>query len=209
MAASMEAMDLWNERLLEPVDRDQVIVLRGVSWAQYVALSKQRRSSKPLMAYLDGELELVSTSRAHEIDKTMIARLLEAYVDVADIELNGIGNATFRKRLKRAGLQPDECYCVGRMREFPTLAIEVVYTSGGIDKLEIYRRLGVSEVWFWIKRRFHIYWLTPTGFQQRERSVQLPHLDLDKLATCVRATDDSTNQTVAVRNFRKSLKRRR
>ena len=33
-------------------------------------------------------------------------------------------------------------------KEIPELAIEVVYTSGGIDILKIYRRLGVKEVWF-------------------------------------------------------------
>ncbi|MBA3460079.1 MAG: Uma2 family endonuclease [Deltaproteobacteria bacterium] len=202
-------MDLRNERLLEPADRDQVIVLRGVSWDQYVALSEQRRSSKPLMAYLDGELEIVSTSRAHEIDKKLIARFVEAYVDVADIELGAVGNATFRKKLKRAGLEPDECYCVGPMREFPTLAIEVVYTSGGINKLEIYRRLGVPEVWFWIDRKLQVYWLTAKGIELRDRSVQLPDLDLDKLTRAVHAVDEATNHTHAVRAYRQSLKRRR
>jgi Uma2 family endonuclease len=205
----MPAMDLRNERLLDPADRDQVIVLRGVSWDQYVALSEQRRSSKPLMAYLDGELELVSTSREHEIDKTLIARFLEAYVDAADIEIKGVGNATFRKKLKRAGLEPDECYCVGPMKEFPTLAIEVVYTSGGINKLEIYRRLGVPEVWFWIERKFQIYWITPNGVELRDRSVQLPDLDLGKLTRAVHAVDEATNHTHAVRAYRQSLKRRR
>jgi len=34
---------------------------------------------------------------------------------------------------------------------------EVVWTSGGIDKLEIYRRLGVGEVWRWKDSRIEIH----------------------------------------------------
>jgi len=44
-------------------------------------------------------------------------------------------------------LEPDECYLVGDQdKSAPDLAIEVIGTSGGIDKLEIYRRLDVGEV---------------------------------------------------------------
>lgn len=32
--------------------------------------------------------------------------------------------------------------------ERPHLAIEVVWTSGGLDKLDVYRKLGVREVWY-------------------------------------------------------------
>ncbi|MEG4506483.1 Uma2 family endonuclease [Microcoleus sp. F6_B4] len=34
-------------------------------------------------------------------------------------------------------------------KAIPDLAIEVVFTSGGIDKLQLYKRLGIPEVWFW------------------------------------------------------------
>ena len=210
MFANMLAMDLRAPpSMFEPVDGDQVIVLHNVPWEQYIALSNTRRSSRPLMAYLDGELEIVSTSREHEIDKKLIARFLEAYVDAAEVELNAIGNATFRKKIKAAGVEPDECYCVGPMKKFPTLAIEVVYTSGGINKLEIYRRLGVAEVWFWIERQFFIYRLTPKGYEQRATSTELPKLDLPGLTKAVHAVDERSNQTAAVRAYRNSLRRRR
>lgn len=209
MFANMLAMDLRpSPPFPEPVDGDQVVVLRGVSWDQYVALSSNRTSSRPLMAYLDGELEIVSTSREHEIDKKLIARFLEAYADAAEVSLNGIGNATFRKKLKAAGVEPDECYCVGPMKKFPTLAIEVVHTSGGVDKLEIYRRLGVPEVWFWIERRFWIYRLVGKTYQPQPTSGELPGLDLERLARVIRMTDESS-QTEAVRAYRNSLRRRR
>jgi Uma2 family endonuclease len=159
------------------------------------------------MAYLDGALEVMTTSRRHEIWKKLIARLVEAYVDEVGGSLNALGSATFRSKAKTAGVEPDECYCVGRMRSVPELAIEVVHTSGGIDKLKIYRRLGAAEVWFWIEGRFWVYRQAARRFEQRSRSVALPGIDLDAVARIVATTDDS-EQAEAVRSYRRSLRTR-
>ena len=215
MSAILDQMDRRHESHVGPpvpvpwseIDRDQVIVLRGVAWAHYEALSAARVSTRPRMAYLDGALEVMTTSRRHEIWKKLIARLVEAYVDETGGPLNALGSATFRKKAKKAGAEPDECYCVGRVRNVPELAIEVVYTSGGIDKLEVYRRLGVSEVWFWIEGRFWIYRQVGGRFEERSRSAALPGIDLDEVARIVIATDDS-EQAEAVRAYRRSLRGR-
>ena len=77
-------------------------------------------------------------------------------------------------------------------------------TSGGVDKLEIYRRLGIREVWFWIGGRFLVYRLRGKKHALRERSVVLPDLDLEALATLVKRSTE-TRQWAAVRAFRRSL----
>jgi hypothetical protein len=33
----------------------------------------------------------------------------------------------------------------------------VIWTHGGLDKLEIYRGLGVREVWFWPEGRIEVH----------------------------------------------------
>ncbi len=64
---------------------------------------------------------------------------------------------TLKSPPSQSGLKPDECYLVGDQdKAVPVLAIEVVWTSGGIDKLEIYKRLGVGEVWFWKASRIEV-----------------------------------------------------
>lgn len=62
------------------------------------------------MTYLEGSLELMSTSPEHERLKTIIGRLIEAFAEEADLDLNGFGAATFRKEAAARGLEPDECY---------------------------------------------------------------------------------------------------
>ncbi|HEY5926219.1 MAG TPA: Uma2 family endonuclease [Kofleriaceae bacterium] len=188
-------------------DRDQVVVLHGVTWPHYVALSDARgESSRPLFAYLDGDLEIVTTSRGHEFIKTLLARLVETYAEEMNLRLNGLGETTWRNKARRAGLEADECYTVRKKRKVPDLAIEVVLTSGGVDKLEIYRRLGVREVWFWINARVYVYRLNGK-YKEVQASVALPGIDLDALARII-AVADEDEQTEAVRAYRKSLRKR-
>jgi hypothetical protein len=75
------------------------------------------------------------------------------------------------------------------------------------DRLEVYRRLGVAEVWFWIDGRFRIYRQVAGQFEARSRSEVLPGLDIDEVARIVISTDDS-EQAEAVRGYRLSLRRR-
>jgi len=77
-----------------------------------------------------------------------------------------------------------------------------------VDKLEIYRRLGVREVWFWITGRFWIYTRSKGGYAERSSSAVMPDLDFDRIARIVLTTEDG-EQNAAVRAYRRSLRRRR
>lgn len=57
-----------------------------------------------------------------------------------------------------------------------------MWTSGGIDKLEIYRRLGVGEVWFWVANAITVHVLTDAGYERREKSACLPGFDFALVA---------------------------
>ncbi len=190
---------------------DHVVVLRGVSWETYLRLGEDRHGNTwPRLAYLDGVLEIMSpTGIEHELRKKLLARFLEGYAGVRGIALNGFGNATFANQLEQAGLEPDECYCIGDAEDLPSepphLALEVSFTSGGVDKLEIYRRLGVREVWFWIDDALAIYALGDRGYEERAASALFPELGMTDLALRVRTTDRN-HQTRAVEAYRALLR---
>lgn len=185
---------------------DQRIFLHGLSWAQYEQLLDARgESSAVRISYLDGEVELMSPSRSHEWIKTTIARLLEAWAEEVDVELNGFGSWTLKQQATESGVEPDECYVVGsRETEVPDLAIEVVWTHGGIRKLDIYARLGVREVWIWKDGALEAWELTRDGYQKIAASVVLPKVDLAMIARFA----EEENQTAAVRAFRAELRQR-
>ncbi len=139
----------------------------------------------PRISYLEGELELMSPSKEHERIKSYIGRLVEAYALERGIDLSPYGSWTLKSQPKKSGLEPDECYLVGdQSKDTPDLVIEVVWTSGGIDKLEIYRRLGVGEVWIWKDSQIEVHVLRDQRYRQADKSTLFPDLDLNSCVRC-------------------------
>ena len=152
--------------LLQAEDPEERQTISGVNWENYEALLNDLGDSLQYrVTYLDGVIELVSPSRHHEIRRTIIGSLLEIYFQEKRIRYFPLGSTTFRKQAKRGGVEQDESYCLGIEKEVPDLAIEVVVTSGGIDKLEVYKRLGVAEVWFFQNNQFAIYHLRCESYE--------------------------------------------
>jgi Uma2 family endonuclease len=170
---------------------EQRLVLEGISWQQYEILLATLGDNFPNLRlnYLEGTLEITTNSPEHEELKKVIGMLLEAYFQETRTRFHALGSATFRKAMKLRGLEPDECYCLGAKKEFPDLAIEIVLTSGIVNKLEIYQGLGVTEVWQWQEGQFVIRHLRSTGYEQILNSELLPNLDIQLLASYVNPTE--------------------
>lgn len=185
---------------------DQRIVLHGVPWTHYEAqLALRGDAPVPRIAYLDGAMELMSPSKQHERVKSAIGMLVEAYALETEIDLSPYGAWTLREAPKQAGVEPDECYLIGddQAREAPDLVIEVIWTSGGIDKLEVYRRLAVPEVWFWKEGAIGVHVLVEGNYQPATTSQLLPGLDLALLCSFL----DRPTAIQAVKAFRAAIRR--
>ncbi len=190
-----------------PIERiDQRVCLHNIDWESYesfLALRGERGGAR--VTYLDGELELMSPSMDHESCKKTLARLLEAYAEERGIELNGYGSWTVKSAGAKRGVEADECYIVGLRDAPPTIpdiAIEVIWTSGGIDKLEVYQGLGVPEVWFWQNGALRFFLLQDQTYFPDARSRLLPDLDPVLIARCMA----ESSQTQAVRALRAALR---
>ncbi len=183
---------------------DHFVLLDGVTWTDYERLMAARGDrSAPRISYLEGALEIMSPSFSHEAIRSLIGRLVEAYCLDHDIEFMPAGSWTIKDQRRRRGAEPDECYVFGGRRPArPDLAIEVIWTAGGLDKLEIYAALGVPEVWIWRKGKLRVHLLRGGGYRTTARSRCLPGLDLELLCRFL----DRTSVTRAVRDFRAALK---
>jgi Uma2 family endonuclease len=95
-------------------------------------------------------LEIVAPSLRHEDVKSRLGDLLLIYFLETDTEYYPKGSTTFRQQERRGGTEADESYCIGTDKAIPDLAIEVVITSGGLNRLEVYHRLGIPEVYLLI-----------------------------------------------------------
>ena len=185
---------------------EQRVLLQGVSWQQYEGLLATLGDDFPSLrlSYLEATLEIMTNSPEHAELKKIIGMLMEAYFQETQTRFHAIGSATFRKAANQRGLEPDECYCLGQKKDLPDLAIEIVLSSGAIDKLEIYRGLGIPEVWIWQRDRFTVYRLRSTGYKLITASELLPALNLDWLASYVKPEE----QFETVMAFRAALRER-
>jgi Uma2 family endonuclease len=135
----------------------------------------------------------------------MIGCLVEVWCLHHGVEFSTYGSWTLESRKTKRGAEPDECYVFGQVAEpdRPDVAIEVVWTAGGIDKLDVYRKLGVREVWYWRRGRIQVHALRGERYEAIGASEALPGLDLDQLAGFL----DRPTTSRAIRDYRAALER--
>ena len=183
-----------------------MFTLHDVPWETYEAIGDALGDHAGVhMTFWEGTLELMSPGKPHKWVRCTVSRLVEVFADETGIDISAFGSATFRKKAEQCGVEPDECYFRDEEQEMPDLAIEVIFTSGSIDKLDVYAGLGVREVWFWKDGRISVYWLRSGHYEQRKKSRLLPGIDIAELEELLR----SGTQSYAVRTYRARLRQRR
>src|ERR1700677_3748807 len=92
----------------------QHIVLDYMSWEFYERLLEEAGDRPLRITYHNGSIEIMAPLEAHEYGKKRISQLIEGMCQERDIDIVPGGSITFKSREKEAGLEPDECYYVGR-----------------------------------------------------------------------------------------------
>lgn len=185
--------------------QDRFVVLRGTTWEDYVRVKHSRGERyASRLTYLEGVLQIMSPSRSHEAIKSLIGRLVEVWCLEKGVEFSTYGSWTLEDQALDRAVEPDECYVFGLAPEpsRPDLAIEVVWTSGGIGTLEAYRGLGVREVWFWRTGVLTAYGLRDGDYVELEASEILAGIDLAQLASFL----DRPTTSAAIRAYRSVLR---
>jgi Uma2 family endonuclease len=169
------------QTLLPPKKREAQVIPK-LSWQQYENLDRAFETILGVkLRYLDGLLEIMTISPEHEDFKTTLRMLLEAYLRTKRIRFYGRGGPSLGSQELGARSEPDESYNLGTRKPYPDLVIEVVITSGGVDKLEGYCRMGVAEVWFWEDGVLNFHHLLADGsrYEKVTHSILLPDLPVE------------------------------
>jgi len=187
-----------------PLEQDSIVVLRGATWADFQrVLELKGDSSVPRVAFLEGVLELMHPSHTHEAVKSMLGCLVEAWCIEKGVDITPYGSWTHESKESQRGIEPDECYVLGDNAEPERcdLAIEVDWTSGSVNKLEIYRKLRVREVWIWKRGAITLFKLVGEEYHAIPASEVLAGIDLVELLEFI----DVRPMTRAVREYRARL----
>jgi len=94
---------------------------------------------------------------------------------------------------------------VGPSVKAPDLVIEVVHSSGNLDKLEVRRKLGAKDVWFWRRGTLEVFVRKGDIFGPARRGALAPAIDLDLVVRCMH----EKTQTAAVQALRAALAKKR
>jgi Uma2 family endonuclease len=187
-----------------PKTTDQLVIIKG-DWAKFKLIQQGCEASPGIrVSYFDGTIEIVMPSRPHEIFSGAFHLLLSLYLAHLGIEFLATGSAD-QEAEEIAAAQPDQSYCIDGIKPIPDLSIEIVFSSGGINKLDRYRAIGVPEVWFWEDGVLALYRLRSNGYERIEQS-ELPglrDLDLVVFKRCLLIGETST--TEAMREFNRYL----
>ena len=141
--------------------REQRVTMHNVSWETYEGLVEANASaSSPRITYDQGELEIRGPSVKHERLKEILVAVVELVTDEWELDIESLGSTTFRRRDLKRGAKPDCCFYLQNLEHIrnreevdlvidpaPDLVIEVEITNAALEKLPIWARFGVPEVW--------------------------------------------------------------
>lgn len=176
--------------------QETLLTLYDISWEQFKGIEAQLESKREVrLTYLAGVMEIMSPiGDRHERLKKTLSYLLEAYMRQKGIRFYGCGGYTLEAPGYASGT-PDESYCIGTDKATPDIAIEIIVTSGTINRRDLYKPKQVPEVWFWQADQILIFRLREENYQEVSRSEFFP-LDIALLLRYIRHPDqyDAVNE---------------
>jgi Uma2 family endonuclease len=159
-----------------PSSQVQRFILDGISWEKYRKVLRLLDDRHLRITYDRGRLELITLSPQHERLKHLLAFLIVALVEELGWEWASYGSMTFKRRKRRRGLEPDDCFWIQseplvrgkdkidlRLDPPPDLVLEIEVTHSALDRLSIYAALRIPEVWCFDGQALRVYILGSDG----------------------------------------------
>ncbi len=192
------------------VSPGQQIQLQDVDWVEFEAIVAELGESRnSRIAYCDGSLELRMPLPKHEKAKVLLGNMVTILLEELEIDNECFGSTTFKRKDFGVGVEPDDCFYIQNAARMlgkddldltidppPDLVIEVDVTSK--TGLEVYKRLGVPEVWRFEENQLRISLLQNGEYQDSAFSPQFPDFPIVQAATdfIQRIQTDGRRQTL-------------
>ena len=142
----------------------QRLILDNVSWDEYTRLLRNFEGRHLRLTYDRGRLEITTLSYEHEGIGRFLGRMVVTLTEELSLPVRDGGSTTFRRRKKKKGLEPDDCFWIAHEADVrnikvinlrkdppPDLALEVDISRSSMNRMRIYAAIQVPEVWRWDK----------------------------------------------------------
>jgi len=166
-----------------------------VSWQEFEAfLAELGEQRIPRLAYDRGTLEIMVPLPEHEGYKEVFGDLIKDLADELDLDYESFGSTTWKRQDRLAGVEPDNCFYFqnellvrGKLDinleqdPPPDLVLEIDLTNHSLDKLPIYARLGVPEIWRYDRQALYIYQLQGDQYVKADTSLTFPTVPVKQI----------------------------
>lgn len=197
----------------------QSVLLSDINWPQFEDILEELGEHRAKrIAYDQGMLEIMVPLPEHEYFTSSIGNLIQDLAEELGIEYECFGSTTWKKQEKMAGAEPDECFYIRSLPAIlgrldidlnqdppPDLVLEVDMTSKSLNRLRIYSRLGVPEVWRYDLGQLWLYQLVNEEYVETEISLAFPEFPVKRIPDFVKQ-NPVTGRTALRRRFREWVK---
>jgi len=165
----------------------QRVILHGISWQTYLQILTElgdHRASR--LAYAQGVLEITMPSDRHETHKKLLERMIETLTEELNLPAKSFGSTTLNRADLEHGAEPDSCYYIQHVSQIqgrqvdlatdppPDLVLEIDISSPSSRRIDIYRQLGVPELWCYSGGRVQMYRLQNGEYVPCDLSPSFP-----------------------------------
>jgi Uma2 family endonuclease len=200
----------------------QHMVLYGVSWHEYTRMLRAF-AERPgyRLSYDRGTLEIMSPLFEHEVDADLLGRFVGVLTEELHLPIQSGRSTTFRRKRMRRGLEADHSWWIANAAQIrgkrridlrvdppPDLAIEIDVTHRSIDRMAIYARLRIPEVWRLYRGGLAFNVRQPNGrYAEQTHSVAFPQFTPADLTLFLQLRGQLDENEV-VRQFRVFVRQR-
>ena len=208
---------------LPPIDGEVLpfpfVVLHPVTWQTYQALLAdmgEHRSAR--FAYDRGTLEIKMPSKLHELINRLLERMITTLTEELGMNVLSLGSTTFDSEAVEQGVEPDSCFYIQNVdrvnpednappQDFPPdLVVEVDITSSSRSRLNIYKVMGVPEIWRYDRQGLVILQLHQGEYVECEYSPTFAVLSAATLEKFLERGKQSKNHNSLINELRMWLR---
>ena len=213
-----------------PIDRIELtpgsaIQINGIDWDGYISLLQQLGDDRATrIAYTQETLEIRMPGQLHETINRLLAAIIMTLAEEYGYEFNGLGSMTIDRPDLGKAIEPDSCFYIQNAQSGqgiensisssdtpPDLAVEVDIANRSDHKFDIYRSIGIPELWVYQREGKNLAAGGVIKFKQLDNGVYIdvvnsrafPALTTAQLAQWIEMRRTGTDLTVirAVRFF--------
>jgi Uma2 family endonuclease len=202
--------------------RGRAVRISNVSWDDYEKLTEVFAERPALrLTYDNEELEIMVPSLGHDFGDRFLADLVPVLTRAFKLPYRPGGSVTMKLKKKLKGIEGDDVFWLANAARLagvtdldltihppPDLAIEVDVSHSSMNRLRIYAKIRVPEVWRLDGDTLTFHVLVGKKYEVRSHSLTFPLVTPDDLMVFVKQARTAGDQLPIIDAFQAWLQQR-